>query len=224
MSTDPISAPLVTIATPTFPGRESELINRCIPSVAALDWPNIEHVIVSDRNPALAEKLYGQKPMPGYALRFVEIGENWRTPVTEQCVGGIPWMLCSYLAMGEFVGFLGDDDELYPDHVNVHVNAMRAADAHWSLSQVDFWVGGQPWTVIGDESYELGHLDTTGIMCHKDALSIARWDPFRGQNATDWQMVSDWRAAGLIGTFIDRVTGIHHDGWAAGKTGRPDRP
>jgi hypothetical protein len=57
-------------------------------------------------------------------------------------------------------------------------------------------------------------------MCWRGALAVARWNP-NGQNATDWQMVNDWRNAGLPGVFVEQVTAIHHDGWAAGRSGKP---
>jgi len=214
---------LVSIVTPTIPGREALLLERCMPSVAALEWPGpVEHVIVSDPNPILSVRMdvLAADRLGGRRLRFVELGANWRNPTTEASTGGVPWMIGSYLALGEFVGFCGDDDELLPHHVRTHVDAMRAAEALWSVSQVDFRIGGEPWCVIGDDTYQLGHLDSTGIMCHADALSVARWNP-NGQDATDWQMVNDWRTAGLRGVFIPEVTGIHHDGWAAGKSGKP---
>lgn len=214
--------PLVSIITPTFPGREAELIGRCIPSVVAQDWLNIEHVIISDPNPDLAAKLYGQPAMPGYRLRFAELNTTWRNPTTEASVGAIPWYIGTMLGQGEFFAFLGDDDELLPTHVRLHVMVMTDEQAHWSVSKIDFHVGGAPWTTIGDPSFELGHLDATGIMCHRDALTVANWSA-NGENAADYRLVRDWRAAGLHGTFINEVTGIHHDGWAAGKSGRPDR-
>lgn len=209
---------LVSIVTPTIPGREQLLIDRCMPSIAALEWPAVEHVIVSDPNPDLRYHFRRKEVDP--MVRFVELGSNWRNPTTEASTGGVPWMIGSYLALGEFVGFCGDDDELLPHHVRTHVDAMRAAEATWSVSKVDFRVAGEPWCVIGDDTYQLGHLDSTGIMCHAGALSVARWNP-NGQDATDWQMVNDWRAAGLRGIFVDQVTGIHHDGWAAGRSGKP---
>lgn len=202
---------LVSIVTPTLPGREQLLLQRCLPSVTGQDWDDIEWVILSDPNPWLRERFRCETDP---RIRFAELGRNWRNPTTEKCVGGVAWMVGSYLALGEFVGFCGDDDELLPGHVAAHVEAMRGHEALWSVSKVDFRVGGQPWMVIGDDTYELGHLDATGVMCHKDALSVARWNP-NGQDATDWQMVNDWRRAGLRGVFVDQITGIHHDGWAA---------
>lgn len=221
-----MSEPLVSIVTPTFPGRETDLIDRCVPSVAGLDWPGqIQHVIVSDRNGQLTKRQdwYRHRPFcAGLWYTFVQINESWRNPITEASTGSVPWYIGSLLAMGEFIGFLGDDDELKPDHVQRHVAAMRAAEATFSISAVDFYVGGQPWQVIGP-GFELGTLDSDGIMCHRSALSVASWNA-NGNNAGDHQLVSDWRAAGLVGTFVDGPpTAIHHDGWAAGKSGRPDR-
>ena len=209
--------PLVSIVTPTFPGREKVLIDRCLMSVAQQDWPKVEHVIVSDRNPYLRQLL----PNDGY-VRFVEINESWRNPTTEASVGAIPWYVGSLLALGEFVGFIGDDDELLPHHVSTHVAAIQEAEAMFSVSQVDFRANGNHWNVIGDDSFELGHMDASGIMCHADALKVANWSA-NGENAADYRLVRDWRVAGLRGVFIPQVTAIHHDGWLVGKTGRPDR-
>lgn len=210
---------LVSVVTPTFPGREKQLLERCIPSVLAQDWRPLEHVIISDPNPALREH-FKALPQDDY-FRFIEINETWKNPATKFANGAVPWMLGSRLALGEFVGFLGDDDELHPDHVSVHVAAMKAADAVWSLSKVDFRANGDHWAVVGDNSFAAGRLDATGIMCWKGALSVASWDPAAGHPAVDWKLVDDWRQAGLVGVFIDQVTGIHHDGWLTGKTGQP---
>lgn len=208
---------LVSVVTPTIPGREQLLLDRCMPSVAAQTWPNLEHVILSDPNPQLREHFRHERVD---RVRFVELGDNWRNPTTEGSTGGVAWMVGSYLALGEFVGFCGDDDELLPHHITAHVEAMRTAGAMWSVSQVQFKIGGEPVMLIGDATYELGHLDAIGIMCWRGALAVARWNP-NGQDATDWQMVNDWRTAGLRGVFVEQATAIHHDGWAAGRSGRP---
>lgn len=213
------TSPLVSIVTPTFPGRERLLLERCIPSVWNQNWPGeVEHVIVSDENLELRRRLRSLDD-GSRSLRFIEINDTWKNPTTKVANGAVPWMIGSRLALGEFVSFLGDDDELLPHHASVHVRAMQTAQAMWSLSKVEFRAGGQFWNVIGDESYAEGHLDATGIMCWKGALATATWDPAAGIPAVDWKLVNDWRTAGLPGVFIDSVTGIHHDGWLTGSTG-----
>lgn len=214
--------PLVSIITPTFPGRETEL-RRCVQRVKDLDWPRIQHVIVSDRNPAInAHHAYERVGARVRNMVIVEINESWRNATTEASIGAIPWYVGSLLAMGEFIGFCGDDDELLPEHVSLHVEAMREHEAMFSVSAIQFRAGGVDQFVVGP-GVEHGNVDATGIMCHKDALAVASWSA-DGTNAADYRLVRDWSAAGLRGAMIHTVTGIHNDGWLAGKTGRPDRP
>lgn len=216
---------LVSIVTPTFPGREDLLLERCVPSVMAQvgDF-RIQHVIVSDRNPGIRRKVWIEFPFDSlpYFTTFAEINESWRNPTTEASIGAIPWYVGSLLALGDFVGFIGDDDEMLPDHVERHVTAMRENDAMFSVSQIQFRANGITQFNVGD-AFEHGRLDATGIMCHKDALRVANWTA-NGENAADWRLVRDWVNAGLRGTILPAPhTGIHHDGWLIGATGRPDR-
>ena len=202
---------LVSIVTPTIPGREDLLLDRCIPSVRAQTWPDVEHVVVSDRNPGLAEKMTG---LPD--VRFVQINETWRDGVKERSTGAIPWQVGSLLALGEYVGFLGDDDELLPDHVERHVAGLEASGSDFTIGPVRFVVRGQDIGVIGDATFAHGHLDSDGIMCRVGSLLVATWRP-AGNNAADAQLVLDWLASGLRGHFIGGApTAVHHDGWAAG--------
>jgi hypothetical protein len=212
--------PLVSVVTPTIPGREQELIDRCIPSVRKQSWGRIEHIIISDENPQLRHQ-FRNLLVDNHYFRFVEINNTWKTEATRMANGAMPWMLGAWLALGDYVSFLGDDDELLPDHIYAHVSAMQSAGAMWSLSKVEFRAHGEFWNVIGDDSFVEGHLDATGIMCKREALRTANWDPAAGIAAVDWKLVNDWRAASLPGVFIDKVTGIHHDGWLIGMTGKP---
>lgn len=222
--------PYVSIVTPTFPGREDLLIDRCIPSVLKQEGVKVQHVIVSDRNPRLDQLITGSfglvaksvSAFPNYTMTLVEINESWRNPTTEQSIGAIPWYVGSLLALGDFVGFCGDDDELLPEHSRRHVDALIESESHFSVSQIEFRAGGVTQFNVGD-AFEHGRLDATGIFCHKDALQVANWTA-NGENAADWRLVRDWVQAGLRGTILPSPhTGIHHDGWLVGKTGRPDR-
>jgi hypothetical protein len=203
---------LVSIVTPTMPGRETLLLERCMPSVERLAWPAIEHVIVSDPNPLIRQLL---AESDGFVdLRWTEINGSWRDGVKDLSIGAVPWHIGSMMALGEYVGFLGDDDELLPDHVARHVEAMEATGADFTISPIDFRVGGQHQRVIGD-SFSHGHLDSTGIMCRASALRSANWTA-NGQDAADHRLVTDWLRAGLRGHLLGgQPTGIHHDGWMA---------
>ncbi|HEU4543057.1 MAG TPA: glycosyltransferase [Jiangellaceae bacterium] len=200
---------LASIVTPTMPGREDLLLDRCIPSVRAQTWPHVEHVIVSDRNPALAEKIVDYPD-----IRFVQINETWRDGHADHCPGALPWQIGSLLALGEYVGFVGDDDELLPDHIARHVAAMDEHDLHFTISPVRFVVSGSERFVVGDDTLAVGHVDSDGIMCRVEALRTATWQ--LGVDAPDALLPHDWASAGLRWMFIGgQPTAIHHDGWAA---------
>jgi hypothetical protein len=203
---------VVSIVTPTKIGREELLLDRCRPSVERLDWPRdlVEHIVVSDVNPKLRHMIRGWP-----RIKFIEINDTWRDGVQDKSVGAVPWHIGSLMAQGEFVGFLGDDDEVLPHHVTTHIDAMKTHQAMFSISPVQFVVRGEPVFVIGDDSFEHGHLDSTGIMCHVSALRVATWSA-NGQDAADYRLVRDWRARGLKGVFTGGPHTVrHHDGWAA---------
>jgi len=97
-----------------------------------------------------------------------------------------------------------------------HVAHLEATGADFTISVVQFRVGGNDQFLIGDGTFSVGHLDSDGIMCRVDALRIATWMP-AVDNAADAQLVNDWLNAGLRGAFLGgEPTAIHHDGWAAG--------
>lgn len=213
----------VTIVTPTMPAREDILLNRCIPSVQNQQYDGIiEHVIVSDRNPGLDRRIhkhlfsndgfYRARP-----VTVVEINDTWRNDLTMRCRGNAPWRHGSLMAHGDFVGFLGDDDEYLEEHVLLGVTTMETEQTDFTVSQVAFYGHGTYAITIGDGSFALGHLDATGLMCRRENLRVSNWEiaPLSEPhaNAGDWRMVRDWVAAGLKGSFVPATTAKHHDGW-----------
>lgn len=220
--------PLVSIVTPTIPGREELLWRRCVPSVEYQNWSgDIEHIVVSDRNEKIHEQIFwGYGPQEiRRTVKVVQINESWRSSAACAAISAIPWYVGSLIALGEFVGFLGDDDELLPDHCERHISAMLEHEADFSVSQVEFRVGGVPQFLVGNDSFAHGHLDADGVMCRSSALAVANWSvgaPGDHEAAPDFRLVRDWRQAGLKGVFVgEGPTAIHHDGWVVGRTGKP---
>jgi hypothetical protein len=217
--------PTVTIVTPTMPDREGILLSRCIPSVQRQIFSGIiEHVIVSDYNPGLEQRIRehlfeteGNHYPHKRWVTVVQINDTWKNELTMRCRGNAPWRHGSMMAHGDFVGFLGDDDEYLPDHVRVCTTTMDVEHTDFTVSQVAFYGHGTYAITVGDASFAHGHLDATGVMCRRENLRISNCEiaPLDEPhaNAGDWRMVRDWRAAGLKGSFVPAVTANHHDGW-----------
>lgn len=219
-----VSEPRVTIVTPTLPRRENMLIERCIPSVQRLEYDGIvDHIIVSDANPGVESRIrpLGTEDRP---ITVVEINDTWLNDLTRRCTGSFPWRTGCFLAHGEYVGFLGDDDEYLPNHVSLSVQTMQLEHTDFCLSSVAFYGNGAFAFTIGDASWAVGHLDATGLVCRREALRVANWDIAQpGEehaNAGDWRMVRDWVNGGLRGSFTGQTTSNHHDGWLTGMSGK----
>lgn len=218
---------LVSIITPTFPGREPQLIGRCIPSVQAQRGDFlVEHIIVSDRNPGLIPTIMEGQADWSSPVTLVQINETWRNPISERCIGAIPWAHGSLMAMGDYVGFLADDDELLPHHVQRHLDTLERTGADASVSQVLFKAHGVDQFIVGSPDFAHGHIDTTGIFARIHCLAVANWSTTSQEyaEAGDYRLVRDWINGGLSVAHIPEVTCVHHDGWVIGQTGRPDRP
>jgi glycosyltransferase involved in cell wall biosynthesis len=210
----------VTIVTPTMVGREIVLLDRCIPSVQRQSTSDlvVEHLVVSDPNPDLAKQIREDYPY----VQFVQLNDTWRDGLRDQSIGAFPWYIGSMLAQGDYVGFLGDDDELLSHHVNTHIDMMETTGADFSVSRVEFQVDGNVVFTVGHPGMAWTQLDSDGVMCRRSALRHANWDPFDLEpptaDAADYRLVRDWKTAGLNGVFIDVITAIHHNGWAGGAT------
>jgi len=116
--------PLVTIVTPTF-GRTETLL-RAVASVAAQDWPAIEHLIVGDRCPllpALEKRLREINP----EVRVLH-APDWRSPHAEYLSARIARArnIGIAAASGEYVGHLDSDNTIDPDHVSSLVQLLEA--------------------------------------------------------------------------------------------------
>ena len=207
---------LVSVITPSRRGGEE--LKRCIASVQAQGYHHVEHVIVMDEG--------GQGYLPGTRqgfavdVRYLELNDLWRTPTTTRSTGAYPWLIGTQFARGEYITFLGDDDEMLPRHCEAHVEAMQETGADYSLSKVDFYVDGEYALTIGDGRVAITHLDSDSIACRRETLRVANWQA-NGGNSPDFEMALRWHNAGLKGCFVDEVTCRHNDGWLSTPEMRP---
>lgn len=191
----------MSVITPSWQ-RHDNLLNRCIPSIAAQTYPAIEHVIVSDGpDQALLEKI---SSLPVYAsgLHFNQLPEHppasgWGTWAR---LHGID------LAKGEYITYLDDDDAYRPQHAAVLAAALDANPAAgFAYSRmVSHSPGGD--MVIGTDPPFYGQIGTPMIMHRRDLLDVATWRYEPGQVSIDWDLVERWLAAGVPYVSVSEAT------------------
>jgi glycosyltransferase involved in cell wall biosynthesis len=189
-----VSAPLVSVITPTW-SRHEKLLNRCIPSVQAQTYRNVEHVIVSDGpDPELAEKAGKAAAAAYHPVAFIELpgphpGGNRYGAAAR--LAGIE------AASGDLIAYLDDDDAYRPEHCAVLARLLEEdPSAGWAYSTMASHSRSGLWTVIGlGGTPQYGQIGTPMIMHRRSVLDHGTWGP--ASVTEDWELVQRWQAAGV---------------------------
>ena len=193
-----MAVPLVSVITPTWQ-RHDLLLDRCIPSVAAQDYPAVEHVIVSDGpDPALAAAI---PP----SVRFAEL------PAHDPAARWGHWARLRglELATGEYIAYLDDDNAFRPGHLAKLAAALDAdPSAGFAYSQIMMHNGGSSY-VVGVPPPAYGQIDTSAIMHRRGLLDTATWRD-AGQLTIDWDIVERWLHAGAGWAHVPEVTADYY--------------
>jgi len=195
---------LVSIVTATWK-RPRMLTERCIPSVWAQTYQPIEHLIVVDgRDVPLRRRLAGL----GYSAdgevysrmtrRVVELGRN------HGGVGNAPRAVGAWLAAGEWVCYLDDDNEYLPGHVQA---MMAEAERSGAALVCTAWRGSDGH-VAGWAPPGTNRTDASSLLHRADLLSVASWAPEAGY-AADGALVDRWVAAGVPWSFLPEPTMVY---------------
>ena len=190
----------VTIITPTWQ-RADLLLERCIPSVAAQDHPEIEHLVVSDGpDPALASRLLTPWLNGWGRVYFQQLAEH----DPERHYGHHARAYGCEIATGDYIGYCDDDDSLRPEHCRLLAKALdENPDAGFAVSRM-LSHGPHGDTVIGEGGLACGSVGTPMIMHRPEILDVATWD-HAGQ-FEDWDLVWAWMQAGIQHVRVDEVT------------------
>jgi O-antigen biosynthesis protein len=201
-------SPPVTVVTATWK-RPRTLFERAIPSVAAQDYDGwIEHLIVTDGfdadlNVALSRAGYA---FESHRRRVVHLGRNWSAPeVVHGGVGVVPRQVGAWMARGDYIAYLDDDNEYLPHHVSTLVTALRESGADFACSRWQDPEGrAAGWAPPGR-----GRTDTSSVMHRAAVLRHGTWDPAAGYES-DGALVERWIAAGASWAFVPVPTFVLH--------------
>src|SRR5258708_1073227 len=101
---------MVSVITPTY-GDPRTLVERCIPSVEAQTYADVEHVIVTDGPSALALRESRRR-------RYVPLGRRWHEFTPEPSWGTMARLVGSALARRDYIAYIDHDDSLLPGTVD----------------------------------------------------------------------------------------------------------
>lgn len=171
--------PLVTAITATY--NREEHLRRSVATLVAQTYTNLEIIIVND----------GGRPVTGLPddprIRVIEHEVN--RGVTAAGNTGLA------AAKGEYIQFLADDDELYPDHIMRLVSALERTHADVAHSNI----------IIRYEAMRNGQVQTIGFNCSVfceplDGTEVYAASPVAGQ-----AMLVRRSAYDRTGPFEERV-------------------
>lgn len=195
---------LVTVVTPTW-GRPYTLLRRAIPSVQAQTYWPLQHIIVTD---GVNENLNTLLRAAGYLettheRRLVQLGRNWTSYSGDDSYGVVPRMVGAFLAAGDYICYLDDDDEYLPHHVSNMAAALDAgADlvcCRWYSPDGD--IEGSPPPRVTQTG--------TGMFMHKaHLLRHSSWQ-IEGREC-DGKLAERWVAAGFQWAFLEEPTVVYH--------------
>lgn len=192
--------PRVTVVTPTWQRREL-LLSRCIPSVQAQGYPDVEHIVVSDGpDPELAAQL-SYPWLDGLRnLWYRELPEH-RLPPN---YGHYARRAALELASGEYITYNDDDDALRPMHCQLLAAALdENPGAGFAVSRM-LSHGPHGDSVIGWGPLACGNVGTPMIMHRREILEHGTWGP--PSTLEDWEVVLKWLNAGIGYVNVDAET------------------
>lgn len=201
---------LVSIITGTY-NRHNTLL-KCIDNVSAQTYENIEHCIVSDGPDEYLRELHlcGWDGRNKYPIKFVETGRQW-SQFLANSISAVPFQVAQWLASGEYIMWLADDEEITPDHVELLVNLLEEKDVDFVYSMSEIWFNPSLGRVLMPQA--IGDvLPKNGNITH--ALFRAELLDYRGfmthvGSGTDIDQIATWISSGASWAFLPKVTHVH---------------
>ncbi len=183
---------LVSVITGTW-GRPRTILEAAIPSVARQAYQPVEHLIVTDgRDDELNNVLLAAGyTFDGGLKRLVCLGRNWTAPFKNGSNAAIARLVGTYLAAGDIIGCLDDDDLWDPQHVAQMVTAFRETGADVVCSDFGYLDKG-----VRHGAAHTGSVGTSTFMYRPAAVARAgSWLP--DGYCCDGKLAERWAAAGI---------------------------
>lgn len=120
-----MNTPLTSVVIPTY--KRPKMIARAVNSVLKQTYPNIEIIVVDDNDPSFSERHTTEIVMNQFInnpkVRYLKHNKNKNGSAARNT----GWKA----AIGNYITFLDDDDEIAPNKIAEQVNCLEALDDSW---------------------------------------------------------------------------------------------
>ncbi len=206
------SEPVVSVCIATY-NRSQILIDRCIRSLQAQSYPNLQIVVVGDcctddtghrlaklRDDRIVFENLSQRgpyPTPGRA-RWQVAGSNAMNRALD-------------LAEGDFIAHLDDDDEAVFDRIETMLDHARAKRAEFCWHPFWYEAGDGTWTRMGNGEFALGQMTTGSTFYHRYYARI-KWDvqAYRVNEPGDWNRLRKIKMLRPTTSYVGRPLMFHY--------------
>jgi len=211
--------PLVTVCISTY-HRSRLLVERCVPSVTAQTYRNLEILVVGDHCTDETEERMREITDP--RVRWFNLPQRPKLPANpvyqHRVTGSHPKNKALEMARGSWLAPLDDDDEFLPHHVASLLEYARAGDYEFVFAKQ--WGEGREgvWREIGREGFATGRRPFNRCTIPLRTVmyrSYLRFMPFgcdiwRYGYCHDKILWERMARAGVRAGFLDRVVARKH--------------
>lgn len=194
----------VSVVTATH--NRHHLLPRAMKSLADQTFKDWEHIIVSDGSDPQLQSIVEEtaRKFKQHPYRVVELGRNWHSVSNNVNFGGIPRLVGTYLASGDYIAYLDDDNEYHPNHLTDLVKKIEEGfDFVYGIAEI---VRQDKSFIqyLGDGKPRFGAIDTSMVLHRYELLRLANWS---GEAAADdWTLFGAWIEANAKVGWIPKLT------------------
>jgi hypothetical protein len=209
-----MTRPLVSAITGTYPPRLDRVLEG-MRNLRASSYPNIEHCIAVEGDNraevhATVARIKAEAERLGCAESTHVVGlGRWWSRFLAASISAVPFSVAQWMAGGEYLMWLSDDERMTTDHVESLVDLLEAenADFAYSYTRIVFSEAiGFDSAIIGEDPPMPGKI--THALYSAALLDYRGFEHHIG-SGTDADQVEAWKAAGARWAMLDRVTFEH---------------
>lgn len=183
--------PLVSIVIPTY-NRSELLTTRCLPSVLAQTYPNVEIIVIGDGcTDDTAERVAALND-PRIVFRNLPERKRFAGREAQYLVGGSAAVDHAYsIAKGQFITRLDDDDEYAPGRIEKLVAFAQQTRADLIFHPFHHQQFDGSWVVNSSSRLRYGRVTSGSILFHNwfKRVTIDRAMAIRNQEPGDWHRI-----------------------------------